>query len=919
MRTEVARLAFNRGIVSPLGLARADIKRMAMSAETQVNWMPRILGSMGIRVGLQYLGRTFTDSPSRCIPFVFSTNDTARIELTTFAMRVFVDDAVISRPTVATVITNGGFDSSVSGWTDNDESGATSDWITGGYLSLVGNGTNAAIRDQLVSVAAADQGVEHALRIAVHRGPVILRVGMAAGTDEYIAETSLDAGEHSLAFTPTTNFNVRLLSRAKRRIMVSSCVVESGGDMVVATPWATADLDLLTAGLDSQSGDIIFIACEDIQQRKIERRSTRSWSVVRYETEDGPFRVSNVTAITITPSALFGNITLTASKPLFVSTMAPAEDNDGALMRIVSQGQAVTASITAEDQWTNTILVEGTDKQRIFTVTVDEDAVGAATFTLQRSLESATGSWTDVQSWTADVTTPFDDGLDNQLAWYRLGVKTGNYVNGTHTVTLNYTVGFITGYARITGFTSSTVVSAEVLTDLGGTSATDDWAEGAWSNRRGWPTAGVFYEGRLVWSGKNGIWHSVPDDFYSFDDTVEGDSAPISRTIGSGPVDVVNWMLPLQRLILGAQGAEFSVRSSSLDEPLTPTNWNLKTASTQGSSFTQAVKVDSRGIYVGKGGSRVYELDLDTNAYDYSSSDVTALAPELCEPQVVRMAVQRLPDTRVHFVLSDGTAAVLLYDKVEQVLCWLKIDSPGANGLIEDVCVLPATQASPEDQVYYQTRRTISGLTVRFHEKWALESQCTGGTTTRLADALVTYSQAASSTISGLSHLEGQNVVVWDNGKCLRDTSGNIATFTVSGGAITVTNAGASYQATVGMVGLPYTARWKSGRMVQLAEVQGGSLSDTQQGTGLALILRNVHAKGLLYGNSLTESEMNPLPEIENGAVVDPDAIRVDFTTEPIAFPGSWSTDERLCLIAKAPRPCTVLAALFGVEHDGGV
>jgi hypothetical protein len=48
-----------------------------------------------------------------------------------------------------------------------------------------------------------------------------------------------------------------------------------------------------------QSADVLFVACEGHQQRRIERRGTspnaRSWSVVLYQPEDGPFDLLNVT------------------------------------------------------------------------------------------------------------------------------------------------------------------------------------------------------------------------------------------------------------------------------------------------------------------------------------------------------------------------------------------------------------------------------------------------------------------------------------------------------------------------------------------------------------------------------------------------------------------------------------------------
>jgi hypothetical protein len=86
--------------------------------------------------------------------------------------------------------------------------------------------------------------------------------------------------------------------------------------------------------------------------------------------------------------------------------------------------------------------------------------------------------------------------------------------------------------------------------------------------------------------------------------------------------------------------------------------------------------------------------------------------------------------------------------------------------------------------------------------------------------------------------------------------------------------------------------------------------------TGIALILADVHAKGLKFGQTLTEADMDDLPEhwlpgrnhrSRHG--------RPSRTTEEIAFPGEYSRDARLCLLAKAPRPCTVLAALARVEH----
>ena len=129
-RQKTALLAFNRGLVSRLGLARIDLKRVAMSAEVYTNFMPRVLGSMMLRPGLQHLGSTADNNTAYFLPFVFSIADKALLELTDFLLRVWIDGALVTRPAVTTTITNGTFLTDLTGWTDADEGSAASTWAT---------------------------------------------------------------------------------------------------------------------------------------------------------------------------------------------------------------------------------------------------------------------------------------------------------------------------------------------------------------------------------------------------------------------------------------------------------------------------------------------------------------------------------------------------------------------------------------------------------------------------------------------------------------------------------------------------------------------------------------------------------------------------------------------------------------------
>lgn len=899
---KVALVAFNRGRMSKLGLARTDIARTALSSEVQTNWLPITLGSMSLRPGLKYTGATKSNAVSVSIPFIFSASDNARLELTDNLMRVWVDDVLVTRASVTTAVTNGAFNTDIASWTDQDGAGSVSAWLAGGYMSLIGNVTTAAKRRQQVTVAGANISVRHALNITIHRGPVTLRVGSTAGGDDYLRETTLSTGVHSLAFTPTGDFYIDLFNYNEYAALVDSVAVASSGTMELASPWDVSDLSKLRW---DQSGDVVFVAASGYRQRRIERRAVDSWSIITYQSNNGPFRLPDFGPISMTPAAISGDTTLTASADYFRSTMV------GSLFRLVHTGQSAVASLTGADQYSAPIRVVGIDATRQFGVILTGTWV--ATVTLQYSV-GAPGNWVDATSgiYTTNTAITYDDTLDNQILYYRIGIKTGNYTSGTVEATLEYSSGTQTGIARVTSYTSSTAVSIAVLSDFANTDASTEWSESYWSDYRGYPSSLSFSEGRLFWFGKDRIWGSVSDDFANFDDEVEGDSAPISRSIGSGPVDTIHWALSLQRLIIGADAKIRAVQSSSLDEPLTALNLKIRDVSSQGAQAIAAVASDKSGIYVQRAGVRVYEASVDADGYSYTVGELTQLIPEIGEPGVVKIVVQHQPEKRFHCIRSDGTVALLVYDKQEEVTCWVDYET---DGLIEDAVVLPGD--STEDQVYYTIARTINGSTVRYHEKFSLESECRGFPEAKLADAFIEYSGAAVTTITGLSTLEGESVVVWgwNTATPFTNSAGDsigrsMGTFTVSGGQIS----GLASAVTNAVIGLGYTAQFKSTKLAYAVE-GGSALAQKKRVNQLGIIAKWLHASGVKYGPSF--DYLRSLPNVERGNDVSGNEMREDYDNETFDFPGEWNTDSRLCLQATAPKPVTLLAAVIAIEGHG--
>jgi hypothetical protein len=875
---------FNAGIVSKLALSRIDVSRLKFAAEIQDNFVPRTVGPMALRSGLEYIDDTKSDLRTYPIPFVFSHNDTAIVELVSSVMRVRVNDTVITRVAVSTVISDPTFTTG-SGWTSYTTGGGAT-VIAGGVLALESYpvGSYSAV-EQTVAISFADQAKEHALRITVITGPMGFHIGSASDAKDIFPHTELGVGIHSIAFTPNVGtIYIRFESSQQIAIEATGCNIESAGVMEISIPWATGDLANLST---AQSGDVIYVAHEGYQQRKIERRSTTSWSLVIYEPIDGPFQISPSENAIITPSATTGDITLASDKSFFTTNQI------GSLLRIFSNNQQITTSLGGSDTFSDTIRVTGVGGSRTFTYAVSGTWTG--TLTLQRSSDSATGGFEDVTTFAANTSSSLNDGFDNSIIWYRIGFKTGDYGSGTAVINLNYPSGGGAGYVRITDVSSGTAASAAVLFNLKSTVGTRDWEEGEWSDKNGWPSSVALFQGRLWWFGQDKIWGSISDAFESFDANFVGDAGPIDRSIGYGPVEVINWALPLQRMILGLQSSEAELKSSQFDEPLTPTNFAIGDCSTQGSARVQAVKMDRRGIFVQQSKRKVFELDFQAQSFDYKVTELTTLLPDV-ESDFVQTIIQRQPDTRVHCLREDGVVMVMTYAPIEEVLAWHTVSIAGT---VERMVVLPGDE---EDQVYYYTNRTINGSTVRFVEKFSLISDCQGGTLNKQADAFTIISQAASATITGLSYLEGESVVVWANGK-------DLGTHTVASGTITV-----SENVTSAVVGLPYTATFKSAKLAYGGQM-GTALDQPKRINHIGLMLHNTHGQGLEFGQSFTR--MDNLPKTYKGKTLPANTVFTDYDMPMVALPGKWDTDSRLHLRATAPRPCTLLGAVIAMAtHD---
>ncbi|WP_420961050.1 hypothetical protein [Brucella sp. IR073] len=888
--------AWNAGVQDAVALPRVDLERMRLAAEVQTNLLPLAVGRAFTRPGLGFLSSTKGNQVTRLKEFVFGATDAALMEFSDQSLRVRVNDQLITRPAVTASVVNGNFGSS-SGWSLDATAGATC-VITGNTLQMRAQARGAsASADQQVTVN--QQGVEHALRIVINLGPVNFRCGSTPGGDEYIADTGLTVGTHSLAFVPTTgSFYISFQTESPNLSIVKSINVEAAGVLELPTPWAAGDMGLMRF---SQSADVVFVACRGYQQRRIERRSPRSWSVVLYLSNDGPFAVATDNAIKLTPSETEGGGTLTASAPFFKPS------DVGAMFRLFHSGYNFTNQLAGDDQYSDAVRASGIEGDNEAFLTLS--GTWSGTITVQWSYDGPDSGFIDQNTlkFTENGRYEIDPGerYDNVVLYYRAGFLPGDYVSGVANVNFTYKGGGGYGICRVTGFNSPTSVAIEILKPFTSVNPTADWRRGEWSADGVWPSAVAFADGRLWWSGEDRIWGSVSDAFHSFDEDYEGDSAPILRSIAIGGINDTQWLMSLQRLVIGTEGAIAVAKSSSLDEPLTVDQFTIKESSTLGVAPVEPAKIDNRGLTIERAGRIVVEVVFDAGSADYKSVQMSKLTTKIFSSGVRELAVQRRPDTRIWIITNDGNCICCVYEPDQEVMAFVPIQTDGA---FESVAVLPAVD---QDRVYFSIRRTVNGQTVRYIEKMAMDEEVVPSTLAKVMDAYrVGSTPVASATINVGTHVAGKNVVVWADGKPVETAKGQAAKFTVAAnGNITL-----PYAVTNWIAGLPYTVQYKSARLAYGAE-GGTAMLQKKSVDELGLIMTDFTRWGVKAGSSF--DSLYDLPSKVFGMEV-PDIVLGDVHDEcPFTLGGSWGLDSRVCIEWSSPYTATLLGMTVAVTTNG--
>lgn len=457
------------------------------------------------------------------------------------------------------------------------------------------------------------------------------------------------------------------------------------------------------------------------------------------------------------------------------------------------------------------------------------------------------------------------------------------------------------GHFEITSITSTTVVVGTVIVDLGiSSSTTTDFALGAFSDTTGYPTCVTFFEQRLVFAGTKSqpqtIFFSKSGDYENMDDayheTIADDDA-IVYTIASNQVNAIRFMTATRTLIIGTAGGEFTVSGGGTDVAITPTNILIKKQSNHGAANVDAIAAGNATLFLQRAKRKVRELAYNFDVDGYLAPDMTILAEHISEGGIVQMAYQQEPNSILWLVRGDGQLIGFTYQRDQQVTAWHRHIFGGSfssgQAVCESVAVIPTDDS--EYQVWVIIKRTIDGSTVRYVEYLNnFDFDETDDTSFNFLDSQLEYDGSATTSISGLDHLEGEEVAVLADGATHPNK-------TVSSGSITLDRSSEKVK-----VGLPYTS------LLQTMRLDAGSQDGTSQGRTKRIFdvtIRMYESIGVEVGPDLSNMERIPFrssaDEMDQGITV--------FTGDKeVEFRGNYETDGFVYVRQTQPLPLTILS-----------
>lgn len=714
--------------------------------------------------------------------------------------------------------------------------------FNGGYVSALASG-----RTDLENYPSSCSVIEN--MVPTIQGPAVKRPGTIFVAEEktMAKKVRLIPFEFSIEQAYVCEFGENYI-----RFYTNGAQLISGTPVEVATTYLESELFELQV---AQTADIMYITHPNHPPAKLSRTSPTAFSLDTVVFEWPPFLDENVeTGDTVTVTGLLtagSAVTITASSSIFDATHTTS------YFRIDSVAEAIA------NEWKPGVGF-GVASYCVYEGNVYYTAAGGTTGTRPPVHELGTES-------------------DGTVGW--------EFHNDG------------AGYIDITGYTSPTIVTGTVVKNLPpAVTNTFRYSFSAWSDFEGYPRSVAFYESRLIMGGTakkpQTLWGSVTDQYENYKDGTEDDDAFI-YTINTNQVNTIQWLSPSRVLAIGTAGGEFIATGKTFNDAITPTGVRITRQTTFGSAYIRPAQIGADVLFVQRSKRSVREYRFNYEIEAYVATDLNIFADDVLSGSVTQLDYQQEPSRILWYATGAGELIGLTFERQQSVVGWHTHVFGGADVEVESIAVIPHPDGDV-DQLWLSIKRTVNGGTVRYVER--MEKLFSGEETPEAAvfsDSAVIYSGAATTTITGLDHLEGETVTILCDGAVLKPDQ------VVASGQITLPRA-----CTDVVAGLAYEAR------LQTLPIEAGAADGTAQGkTGrvnnLSLRVKGT-GPGIFYG-----SDFNNMAEIHLRTTVHAMDEPVPLYTGvlgPEIMPSGYEKPNAIAIKHNLPLPFT-LSAIYPQLH----
>lgn len=275
---------------------------------------------------------------------------------------------------------------------------------------------------------------------------------------------------------------------------------------------------------------------------------------------------------------------------------------------------------------------------------------------------------------------------------------------------------YVTGYCLMKNY-----VSADEMTGVAKTAMlsgnTYRWAEGAFSSKSGFPRT-LCLHGAALWFASTvanpvSYWKSQIDDFTNFETGTEDDDG-VFGTLATGSQEPIRWLAATRRLFMGTSLGEWVAGSETNDLPITPGNLQVREYTRAGSCPHQPVAVGDGLFFLGRMGTRLYELAANPANEGFANTDLSRLADHLTAAGISSMAYQGTREPVLWAVTTEGLLLSFNYSRPDQISAWARHDTEG--GLFRDVVVFPSNTG--DDEVFFIVDRGEDSHLECFPQGW---------------------------------------------------------------------------------------------------------------------------------------------------------------------------------------------------------